>query len=153
MTAGAEHLDALSAWGSMGIAARVIVVVLAAFAALLFVIVVERFVAYRRAERPAGPPQPATLPLQLRKRLHALVAIKVTAPMLGFLGTLLGTINALAGVAITGVVQPPVLAAGLAEALIMTVLGLVIGLPAWWAHGFFTAWGERIVAHAGVEAR
>jgi hypothetical protein len=148
---GAEHWDALSAWSSMGIAARVILVVLAAFAALLFFIVVERFVAYRRAERPAVPPG-ATLALQLRRHLHALAAIKVTAPMLGLLGTLLGLINAFAGVALTGAVSTPALAGGVAEALLMTVLGLVIGLPAWWAHSFFTAWGERIAVRAGAHA-
>jgi hypothetical protein len=26
------------------------------------------------------------------------------------------------------------------------VLGLLIGLPAWWAHSFFEAWLERILA-------
>jgi predicted lipid-binding transport protein (Tim44 family) len=145
-------MDALSAWASMGIAARVILVVLAAFAALLFVIVVERFVTYRRAERPPAPP-PSTLALQLRRRLHALAAIKVTAPMLGLLGTLLGLINGFAGVALTGRLSTPALAAGIAEALMMTVLGLVVGLPAWWAHSFFTAWGERIAARAEVPAR
>ena len=108
---GAERWDALSAWASMGIAARVILVVLAAFAALLFFIVVERFVAYRRAERPAAPP-PATLALQLRRHLHALAAIKVTAPMLGLLGTLLGLINGFAGMALSGVVDTRALAAG-----------------------------------------
>jgi predicted lipid-binding transport protein (Tim44 family) len=149
---GTEHWDALSAWVSMGIAARVILVVLAAFAALLFFIVVERFVAYRRAERPATPAS-GLLALQLHRRLHALAAIKVTAPMLGLLGTLLGTINGLAGVALTGTLSTPALAAGIAEALLMTVLGLVIGLPAWWAHSFFSAWGERIVARAGVPTR
>jgi biopolymer transport protein ExbB/TolQ len=148
----APQLDALSAWASMGIAARVILVVLAAFAALLFFIVVERFVAYRRAERPSTPASP-TLVLQLRRRLHALAAIKVTAPMLGLLGTLLGLINGFAGLAMTGVVATPALAAGIAEALMMTVLGLVIGLPAWWAHSFFTAWGERIAVHAEAPAR
>jgi uncharacterized membrane protein YeaQ/YmgE (transglycosylase-associated protein family) len=30
--------------------------------------------------------------------------------------------------------------------LLTTVLGLVIGPPAWWAHAFFAAWGERILA-------
>lgn len=141
----AERWDALSAWASMGIAARVILVVLAAFAALLFFIVVERFVAYRRAERPGSPPMPR---LSLRRRLHALAAIKATAPMLGLLGTLLGLINALAGVALRGSVDERSLAAGVAEALLTTVLGLVIGLPAWWAHSFFTAWGERLAARA-----
>jgi biopolymer transport protein ExbB/TolQ len=136
-------MDLLAVWSSMGYAARVILVVLVAFAALLFFIVVERFIAYRRAERPVEEAKPRR---QLQRHMHTLAAIKVTAPMIGLLGTLLGLINALAGVALTGHLDLRAMTAGAAEALLMTVLGLVIGLPAWWAHAFFAAWGERILA-------
>ena len=68
--------------------------------------------------------------------------------MLGFLGTLLGVINMLAGMAMTGSVDLRSLGAGMAEALLMTVLGLLVGLPAWWAHGYFTARAERMLAGA-----
>jgi biopolymer transport protein ExbB/TolQ len=138
-------MSSIDVWNSMGYAARVILVVLVAFAALLFFIVVERFIAYRRAERPAGeaPTKPRG---QLRRHMHTLAAIKVTAPMIGLLGTLLGLINAFAGMAMTGVLDVRMVGAGVAEALLTTVLGLVIGLPAWWAHAFFAAWGERILA-------
>ena len=78
--------------------------------------------------------------------MHTLSAIKVTAPMLGFLGTLLGLINAFAGMAMRGVLDLRAVGAGMPEALLMTVLGLVIGLPAWWAHAFYAAWAERIFA-------
>ncbi len=146
MSTPVQSFDALSLWSSMGYAARVIFVVLVAFAGLLFFIVLERFLAYRRAERPleARP----SLRFELHRHLHTLAAIKVTAPLLGLLGTLLGTINGLAGIALTGVVSPPALGAAIAEALLMTVLGLVIGLPAWWAHSFFGAWSERILARS-----
>lgn len=140
-------MSAIEVWGAMGLAARVILLILVAFAALLFFIVVERFVAYRRADRPAE--RVLSMRGQLRRHMHALAAIKVTAPMLGLLGTLLGLINALAGLAMTGVLDPRAVGAGMAEALLMTVLGLVIGLPAWWAHAFFSAWGERILARQG----
>ncbi len=138
-------MDSIALWNSMGYAARVILVVLVAFAALLFFIVVDRFIVYRRAERPAdqAPSRPRR---QLQRHMHTLAAIKVTAPMIGFLGTLLGLINALAGVALTGHLDLRAMTAGASEALLMTVLGLVIGLPAWWAHAFFAAWGERILA-------
>jgi|PlaIllAssembly_1097288.scaffolds.fasta_scaffold512769_2 predicted lipid-binding transport protein (Tim44 family) len=138
-------MSAIDAWDSMGLAARVILLILAVFAFLLVFIVIDRFVAYRRAERPAGPP-----PLRgaLQRRMHTLAAIKVTGPMLGLLGTLLGLINAFAGMAMTGSVDARALGAGVSEALIMTALGLVIGLPAWWAHSFFAAWAERIAARA-----
>jgi biopolymer transport protein ExbB/TolQ len=138
-------MSSVEVWNSMGYAARVILVVLVAFAALLFFIVVDRFIAYRRAEGPAdeAPSKPRR---QLQRHMHTLAAIKVTAPMVGLLGTLLGLINALAGVALTGHLDVRAMTAGAAEALLTTVLGLVIGLPAWWAHAFFGAWGERILA-------
>jgi biopolymer transport protein ExbB/TolQ len=138
-------MPAIDAWNAMGYAARVILVVMVAFAALAFLIVTERFFAYRRAERQA-PAAPTPLRGQLWRHLHALAAIKVTAPMLGLLGTLLGLINAFAGVALAGAVDLRTLGAGVAEALVMSALGLVIGLPAWWAHAFYTAWAERILA-------
>ncbi len=140
------HFDALSMWGSMGYAARVIFVVLVAFAALTFYIVLDRFVAYRRIEGRQASRRP--LRLELHRYLHALAAIKVTAPLIGLLGTLLGLINGLAGIALTGRVNPTALSAGIAEALLTTVLGLVIGIPAWWAHGFFVSWSERLLARA-----
>jgi len=138
----------IDVWGGAGYAARVILVVLVAFASLLFFIVVERFVAYRRLERSARP-APSAGRGRLRRHMHTLAAIKVTAPMLGLLGTLLGLINALAGMAMTGVADLRAVGAGVSEALLMTVLGLLVGLPAWWAHAFFASWSERIQAHAG----
>jgi len=141
-------MSATGTWGAMGSAARGILLVLLAFACLLFFIAVERFVAYRRAERPVERAWPGPRG-QLQRQMHTLAAIKVTAPMLGLLGTLLGLINAFAGMALAGVLDLRAVGAGMAEALLMTVLGLVIGLPAWWAHAFFTAWGERILARQG----
>jgi len=139
-------MPVIEAWNAMGIAARVILLVLVAFASLLFFIVIERFVSYRRAEHPRGQ-APRTARGVLRRHMNTLAAIKVTAPMLGLLGTLLGLINAFAGMAMTGVLDLRAVGAGVSEALLMTVLGLVIGLPAWWAHAFFGAWAERILAH------
>ena len=105
-------MSAIGAWDAMGFAARAILLVLLAFASLLFFIVVERFVAYRRAERPverawSGPRR------QLQRHMHTLAAIKVTAPMLGLLGTLLGLINAFAGMAMSGVLDLRAVGAGM----------------------------------------
>ncbi len=138
----------IEAWSAMGYAARVILVVLAAFAAELFIIVAERFVAYRRAERELG--RKAVGRVDLQHHLHLLAAIKVTAPMLGLLGTLMGMINGLAGMSMRGAFDARSFGAGMAEALLMLVLGLLIGLPAWWAHGFYTAWAEKLRARQAV---
>ena len=102
--------NALVAWASMGYAARVILLVLVAFAGLLFYIVQDRFRAYRRAARPAE--RTRALAFELRRHLHTLAAIKVTAPLLGLLGTLLGVINGLVGVALTGTLDPHALGSG-----------------------------------------
>ena len=142
-------MSAIEAWNAMGYAARVILLVLVAFACLLSFIVIERFVAYRRAERPAAPVPPSAR-ARLQRHMHTLAAIKVTAPMVGLLGTLLGLVNAFAGMAMSGVVDVRAVGAGVSEALLTTVLGLVIGLPAWWAHAFFAAWADRILAQEGV---
>lgn len=140
-------------WAEMGYAARVILLVLVAFAFLMFFIVVERFVAYRRLERSTAAAPPADRS-RLRWPMHTLAAIKVTAPMVGLLGTLLGLINALSGMAMTGTADLRAVGAGVSEALLTTVLGLLVGLPAWWAHAFLGAWAERIQAHAeGVRSR
>jgi biopolymer transport protein ExbB/TolQ len=128
----------LDVWGNAGYFARSILVILGALAALLPFIVVERWLAFRQLAGASGP--------QLHKHLHALAAIRTSAPMLGFLGTLLGVINMLAGVAMTGAIDLRSFGAGMAEALLMTVLGLLVGLPAWWAHGYFTARAERMLA-------
>jgi len=142
-------MSAIEVWNAMGYAARIILLVLIAFAGLLFFIVVERFIAYRRAERPSVP-VPSSARARLQRRMHALAAIKVTAPMVGLLGTLLGLVNAFAGMAMTGVVDARTIGAAVSEALLTTVLGLVIALPAWWAHAFFAAWADRILAQEGV---
>ncbi len=133
-------MSPVDVWGGAGYFARVILVILAGLAALLLFIVVERWLAYRQATGASAP--------QLRKHLHALAAIKTSAPMLGFLGTLLGLINLLAGLSMTGTFDVRSFGAGMAEALLMTVLGLLVGLPAWWAHGYFTARVERLLAGA-----
>ncbi len=140
------RFDGLAMWDSMGFVARVILVILVAFAALLFYIVLDRFLAYRRIEGRQAPKRP--LRLELHRYLHALAAIKVTAPLIGLLGTLMGIINGLAGIALTGHLDQTALSAGLAESLLTTVLGLVIGIPAWWAHSFFASWSEALLARA-----
>jgi hypothetical protein len=142
-------MSAIEVWNAMGYAARIILLVLIAFAGLLFFIVVERFLAYRRVERPSAPVPPSAR-ARLQRHMHALAAIKVTAPMVGLLGTLLGLVNAFAGMAMSGVADARMIGAGVSEALLTTVLGLVIGLPAWWAHAFFAAWADRILAREGV---
>lgn len=68
---------------------------------------------------------------QLEKNLSFLAAIAAVAPMLGFLGTVLGMIEAFRAMAqTTTAVTPQLLAGGIYEAMITTAAGLVVGVVA-----------------------
>ena len=68
---------------------------------------------------------------KLEKNLPLLGTIASTAPMLGFLGTVLGMIQAFMSIAqATHQVSPRLLAGGLYEAMLTTAAGLVVGITA-----------------------
>lgn len=67
----------------------------------------------------------------LETRLHWLSIIGVLAPMLGLLGTVAGLVEAFNNIELAGgQVQPKDLASGIWAALLTTVFGLVVALPA-----------------------
>jgi biopolymer transport protein ExbB len=65
--------------------------------------------------------------------------------LLGLLGTVSGMINAFEGIAEKGLGEPTIVAAGISEALITTVSGLVIAVPSLAIYSYFSA---RAVAKA-----
>ncbi len=68
---------------------------------------------------------------QLERNLSFLAAIAAVAPMLGFLGTVLGMIEAFRSMAqATTAVTPQLLAGGIYQAMITTAAGLVVGVLA-----------------------
>ena len=68
---------------------------------------------------------------RLNKNLHLLELIGKIAPMIGLLGTVLGMVEAFQQVAsVKNLVDPSLLASGIWEALITTVAGLFVGIPA-----------------------
>lgn len=74
----------------------------------------------------------------LTKNLHILELIGRIAPLLGLLGTVLGMVNAFKTVSsVKGAVDPAILAGGIWEALLTTVAGLVVAIPALVLHHFF----------------
>ncbi|MEK9138552.1 MAG: MotA/TolQ/ExbB proton channel family protein [Bacteroidota bacterium] len=82
----------------------------------------------------------------LEKRLSILASIAGIAPMLGFLGTVTGMVTAFQHIeALGGIVNPSVLAGGIWEALITTVFGLVIGIPAYALYNYFVTRVARFV--------
>ena len=68
---------------------------------------------------------------RLSKNLHLLELTGKIAPMIGLLGTVIGMVEAFREVSsVQNMVDPSLLAGGIWEALITTVTGLFVGIPA-----------------------
>ena len=78
--------------------------------------------------------------------LNWLAIIASVSPLLGLLGTVLGVMNSFIGVAETGSANINAVAPGVAEALITTVAGLVVAIPAAMAYNYFAARLELIMS-------
>jgi biopolymer transport protein ExbB len=68
----------------------------------------------------------------LEKNLGVLATVSGAAPMIGFLGTVTGMIQAFISIAQEdGMVSPKLLSSGIYEAMITTAAGLVVGIVAY----------------------
>jgi biopolymer transport protein ExbB len=82
---------------------------------------------------------------KVETRLRALAAITHISPLLGLLGTVTGLVAAFHRIEVLGgQVQPGDLAAGIWEALVTTVFGLVIAIPCMAAYHSFESAADRI---------
>jgi biopolymer transport protein ExbB len=89
----------------------------------------------------------------LEKRLNLLATVAGVAPLLGFLGTVTGMINAFMTIqALGGVVSPSDLAGGIWEALLTTAYGLIVGIPAYGLYNYFVTKINRLVHEIEVAA-
>jgi biopolymer transport protein ExbB len=75
----------------------------------------------------------------LDRGLPVLAAVTTIAPIIGFLGTVAGMINAFDAVALAGELKPTLVASGISEALITTATGLTIAAPMAAFHVYFTS--------------
>jgi biopolymer transport protein ExbB len=82
---------------------------------------------------------------QLEKGLGVLETVAGVAPLLGLLGTVLGILKVFEVISVMGVGQAAALAGGIAEALITTIAGLFIGIPALVAYNYFAKKAEALV--------
>jgi biopolymer transport protein ExbB len=81
-------------------------------------------------------------------QVQFLLDVAVIAPMLGLLGTVVGMLNAFSRIAgRLDMAKPIFLAEGVAQALITTVFGLVIGIPAMMFYAYFRRRASRMVSH------
>jgi len=74
----------------------------------------------------------------LERHLPALATVSSAAPMLGFLGTVAGMVQAFAQIQVAKTDIVSAAAAGIEVSLLTTCFGLIIGLPAFIAFNYFT---------------
>lgn len=83
---------------------------------------------------------------RLEKNLSLLATISGAAPMMGFLGTVTGMIQAFMSIAQEeGVVSPKLLSGGIYEAMITTAVGLLVGILAYLAYNYLVARVQKII--------
>lgn len=72
-------------------------------------------------------------------------SVTTLAPLLGFLGTVSGMINAFEAIAASEQVNAKLVASGISEALITTAFGLIVAVPATVAYNYFVGAIDRFV--------
>jgi len=81
----------------------------------------------------------------LEKGLVILETIAAIAPLLGLLGTVIGILKVFQVISVQGMGQATALSGGISEALITTIAGLSIGIPAVVVFNVFTNRAESLV--------
>lgn len=90
---------------------------------------------------------------KLEKGLTVLATVAGIAPLLGFLGTVTGMIQAFMTIEdLAGAANPSDLAGGIWEALITTAFGLMVGIPALAFYNYFLSAIKRLVGEIEVVA-
>ena len=83
---------------------------------------------------------------KLEKNLSSLATIAGAAPMMGFLGTVIGMVEAFIAIAQEeGSVSPKLLSSGIYTAMITTVAGLVVGIIAYLAYNFLVTRVQKVI--------
>ncbi len=81
----------------------------------------------------------------LERGLVVLATVSNVAPLLGFLGTVAGMINAFGAIERAGQVEATLVAGGIKIALITTAAGLIIAVPVNLAYNFFVSRIDKLI--------
>lgn len=83
---------------------------------------------------------------KLENGLPALATVSGGAPMIGFLGTVMGLVQAFMNMSMAGgVVDMSILSGGMYVAMITTVGGLIVGIPAYFGYNYLIARIEKLI--------
>ena len=81
----------------------------------------------------------------LTKGLLFIKVISVVAPLMGLLGTVTGMINTFQVITLYGAGDPKMMAGGISQALVTTVLGLVVAIPMVLIHTLVSGQSRKII--------
>ncbi|MBI4006016.1 MAG: MotA/TolQ/ExbB proton channel family protein [Gammaproteobacteria bacterium] len=81
----------------------------------------------------------------LQRGLGTLLLLAEIAPLLGLLGTVIGIIQTFQSITLFGTGDPRVMSGGISQALVTTVIGLVVAIPLLLLHSFLTTRSNRLI--------
>lgn len=81
----------------------------------------------------------------LERFLTMIKIIAAIAPLMGLLGTVTGMINTFQSMTLFGTGDPKLMAGGISQALVTTVLGIVVALPTLFFHSIVAGWSRGII--------
>jgi len=82
---------------------------------------------------------------QIEKGLPLIKLLAAVAPLLGLLGTVTGMIATFQSITLFGTGDPKLMAGGISQALITTVLGLVAAIPLLFMHNIVNGRSKRLI--------
>lgn len=81
----------------------------------------------------------------LERGLTMIKLISAVAPLLGLLGTVTGMILTFQAITLFGTGDPKMMASGISQALVTTVIGLVVAIPTLLLHSFVSGMAKTII--------
>jgi biopolymer transport protein ExbB len=82
---------------------------------------------------------------KLDRFLWAIKVVSAVAPLMGLLGTVTGMIRVFTTITLVGTGDPKMMASGISEALVTTMLGLLVAIPLVLIHAFVSSRRKEIV--------
>ena len=89
---------------------------------------------------------------QADRFLWAVKVVAAAAPLMGLLGTVTGMIRTFQAITLFGTGDPKLMAGGISEALVTTMLGLVVAIPLVLLHSFLKTLSRRIMETLGEQS-
>ena len=81
----------------------------------------------------------------MEKNINVLATIAGAAPMVGMLGTVIGMVNVFLDMEAAGTVQVSDISAGTKQAMVTTIVGLVVGIIAYMAYNHLVGKVSKVV--------